>query len=50
MDYKDYYRILGVKKGATEDEIRKADKELQALTDTYVSKAAALAEDKIRRL
>ncbi len=34
----------------SEDEVRKADKELQALTDAYVSKAATIAANKVKTL
>lgn len=38
------------KLAGSEDEVRKADKELQGLTDTYVSKTASVADSKVGSL
>ena len=35
---KDYYSILGIQKTASEDEVKKHEKELQVLTDDTIKK------------
>ena len=36
---RDYYDVLGVQRGASEDDLKKATDEVQKLTDKYVAVA-----------
>lgn len=50
IEFKDYYKILGVPKGATEDEIRKAFRKLARQYHPDVAGNKAGAEDKFKEI
>src|ERR1043165_7301190 len=50
IEYKDYYKILGVGKTATDDEIRKAFRKLARQYHPDVAKNKAGAEDKFKEV
>ena len=50
MDFRDYYQALGVKKGATEDEIRKAFRKLARKHHPDVNPGDSSAEAKFKEL
>lgn len=50
MNYKDYYKTLGVKKGATADEIKKAFRKLARKHHPDVNQGDKTAEDKFKDL
>jgi len=50
MDYKDYYRILAVKKGASEDEIRKAYRKLARKHHPDVNPNDAESEQRFKEI
>src|SRR5687768_1548112 len=50
IEYKDYYKILGVSKTASEDDIRKAFRKLARQYHPDVAKTKAGAEDKFKEV
>lgn len=50
MDYKDYYKILGVARGANEDEIKKAFRKLARKYHPDVNPGDKKAEDKFKEI
>src|SRR5512143_4355264 len=50
LEYKDYYKILGVSRTATDDEIRKAFRKLARQYHPDVAKNKAGAEDKFKEI
>ncbi|HXJ61716.1 MAG TPA: J domain-containing protein [Verrucomicrobiae bacterium] len=50
LEYKDYYKTLGVARGATEDEIRKAFRKLARQYHPDVAKNKAQAEEKFKEI
>lgn len=50
VEYKDYYRILGVPKGASQDEIRKSFRKLAREYHPDVAKNKASAEEKFKEI
>ena len=50
VEFKDYYKSLGVSKGATDDEIRKAFRKLARQYHPDVAKNKAQAEDKFKEI
>jgi len=50
MEYKDYYNILGVKKNATADEIKKAFRKLAKKYHPDKNKGNAQAEEKFKEI
>jgi curved DNA-binding protein len=50
MNFRDYYEILGIKKGATQDEVRKAFRKLARKYHPDVAKDKTTAEDKFKEL
>src|ERR1051326_744422 len=50
IEFKDYYKILGVARGATEDEIRKAFRKLARQYHPDVAKNKTVAEEKFKEI
>jgi curved DNA-binding protein len=50
IEYKDYYKILGISQTATDDDIRKAFRKLARLYHPDVAKNSSTAEDKFKEV
>ena len=50
VQYKDYYQVLGVAKGATQDEVRKAFRKLARQHHPDVAKDKKTAETKFKEI
>ena len=50
MNYKDYYKVLGVSKDATQDQIKKAYRKLAKKYHPDKNKGNAAAEEKFKEI